>query len=89
MGQRMASRYGASLVQAAGCPELIAQSPAQYVAIAQALAQDDEKLRKLRQSLRTMMSQRDFTDPTGMAGRLEAAYHDMAMRTQSVDIAHA
>jgi predicted O-linked N-acetylglucosamine transferase (SPINDLY family) len=87
-GQRMASRYGSSLVTDVGCPELVGESPAQYVAIAAALARDDERLRQLRHSLRPMMRQGAFTNAAGMARRLEAAYHDMAMRAERLDVAH-
>ncbi len=87
-GQRMASRYGASLVTAAGCPDLVAESPTQYAEIAEALARDNEKLRRLRQDLRQMVTRQGSTDPAGMARRLEAAYHHMASRAQELNVAH-
>ena len=43
-GDRFASRYGASLLAAAGCADLVADSPEQYVAIAKRLAGDPARL---------------------------------------------
>src|SRR4029077_14927761 len=71
-GQRMASRYGASLLTAAGCSEMIADSRLLYAAIAKDLAKNDGTRWRLRRDLRTMMRQHGLTDSVGMARRLGA-----------------
>jgi len=50
-GQSFAGRVGASLLHAAGLPELIASSPAEYEALAITLATQTERLRELRDRL--------------------------------------
>jgi predicted O-linked N-acetylglucosamine transferase (SPINDLY family) len=51
-GDRFSSSYGASLLHGAGCPELIAKTPAEYVERAIALARDGDRLVRYRESLR-------------------------------------
>jgi len=79
-GDRFASRYGASLLAAAGCPDLVADSPEQYVAIAKRLAGDRARLVKLRHELRDMSIEYGLGDSAGFARRLEDAYVDMLSR---------
>ena len=79
-GDRFASRYGASLLAAAGCPDLVADSPEQYVAIARRLAGDPARLVHLRHHLRDMSIEHGLGDSVGFARRLEDAYADMLSR---------
>ncbi|CAM9502715.1 unnamed protein product [Ectocarpus fasciculatus] len=50
-GAKMASRVGASLVEAAGMPELVTDSLEEYTKLVQALARDNERRGDLRQKL--------------------------------------
>ncbi|CAM9288553.1 unnamed protein product, partial [Laminaria digitata] len=50
-GVKMASRVGASLVEAAGMPELVADSLEEYTRLVQALARDDHLRHELRDKL--------------------------------------
>ncbi|CAM9416612.1 unnamed protein product, partial [Ectocarpus sp. 13 AM-2016] len=50
-GARMASRVGASLVEAAGMPELVTDSLEEYTQLVLALARDDKRRGDLRQKL--------------------------------------
>jgi len=79
-GDRFGSRYGASLVTAGGCPDLIAESPEEYVEIAARLAGDLPRLRHLRQNLRQMSIDHGLGDSTLFARRMENAYREMLGR---------
>lgn len=79
-GDRFASRYGASLLAAAGCADLVADSPEQYIAIAKRLAGDAPYLAHLRDRLRDMSIEHGLGDSAGFARRLEDAYVDMLSR---------
>jgi glycosyltransferase involved in cell wall biosynthesis len=76
-GDRFASRYGAALVTAAGCADLVADSPEQYIAIAKRLAEDPARLAHFRRRLRDMSIEHGLGDSAGFARRLEQAYVDM------------
>jgi protein O-GlcNAc transferase len=76
-GDRHAARVGASLLTAVGVPELIAESPADYVAKAAALAADLDRLATLRAGLRERMRASPLADPAGFARQVEAAYREM------------
>lgn len=82
-GSRFSSRYGASLVTAAGCPELVANTADEYVDIAIKLAQSPDRLVHYRQNLRGMAKQHGLSDPRALASKLEAAYIAMVKRAQS------
>ena len=79
-GDRFGSRYGASLVTAGGCADLIAESPEEYIEIAARLAGDLPRLRHLRQDLRRMSIDHGLGDSTLFARRLENAYREMLER---------
>jgi predicted O-linked N-acetylglucosamine transferase (SPINDLY family)/glycosyltransferase involved in cell wall biosynthesis len=82
-GDCFGSRYGASLLAAAGCADLAAESPEQYIAVAQRLAGDPARLTDLRQRLRDMSIEHGLGDSVGFARRLEDAYVDMLSRVGS------
>ncbi|HWE72305.1 MAG TPA: glycosyltransferase [Stellaceae bacterium] len=73
-GDRISSRYGASLLKAGGCPELIGETPEEYIEIAVALAQDPERLLFLRHNLRRLYQEHGLGDSGRFARQLEDAY---------------
>jgi predicted O-linked N-acetylglucosamine transferase (SPINDLY family) len=82
-GQTYAARVAASLLTTIGLPELIAETPAQYEALAIELAANPEKLAGIKAKL----AQNRLTTPlfdTGLFTRhLEAAYTQMYDRYQA------
>jgi len=72
-GQSMASRMGASLLHAAGLPELVTETPQAYVALAVQLAHDRQRLGALRQRLAQGLPHSRLFDPSRFARSLEAA----------------
>lgn len=79
-GDRFSSRYGASLLTAGGCADLVAKSTEQYIEIAKRLAGDPARLSDLRRRLRHMSIEHGLGDSTRFARRLEDAYVDMLSR---------
>ena len=73
-GDRFSSTYGASLLAAAGCPELVGNTPEEYVAVAAKLAGEPDKLVFLRTNLRRMSVEHGLGDSKRFAERLEEAY---------------
>ncbi|MBI5137998.1 MAG: tetratricopeptide repeat protein [Nitrospirae bacterium] len=76
-GATFAGRVAASLLSAAGLPELIAPDPDAYRATALALATEPERLDALRERLK---SASPLFDPDGFARAVEAAYGAMWAR---------
>ncbi len=72
-----ACRVGASLLNQVGLMELIANSEAEYIAVAAALAGDLERLSRLRTGLRARVAASSLGDPLGFARRVEACYREM------------
>jgi len=79
-GERFSSRYGASLLNAAGCSDLIANSREEFVDIAVKLALDTHRLASLRQNLRQIYTAGGLNDSARFARNLEAAYLQMLER---------
>ncbi len=73
-GRQFAARVGASLVTAIGLPELVAQSEAEYEAIALALANDRAALAALRARLAANRLVMPLFDTARHARAIEAAY---------------
>jgi predicted O-linked N-acetylglucosamine transferase (SPINDLY family) len=71
------SRVGVSLMSNVGLPELIAQTPEQYVQIAADLANDLPRLAELRRTLRSRMQASPLMDAPRFARNVEAAYRQM------------
>ena len=71
-GKYGVARAGASLLQGAGLPELIAQSPGQYIDIATDLARDPHRLAQLRGSLRARMQHSPLMDEGAFTRAFEA-----------------
>ncbi|MEZ5956573.1 MAG: hypothetical protein R3C27_05095 [Hyphomonadaceae bacterium] len=79
MGRSFASRVCASLVRAAGAPELITNSPDAFIARAIALATNDRLgLQELRQRIIENRDTCALFDIEGLARKLEALYAQMA-----------
>jgi predicted O-linked N-acetylglucosamine transferase (SPINDLY family) len=72
-GNRHAARVSASLLNAIGKSEFVAQSAQEYVATAVRLAQDRAALEQLRFSLRETMRQSPLLDATAYSERFYAA----------------
>jgi predicted O-linked N-acetylglucosamine transferase (SPINDLY family) len=76
-GYHHASRVGASLLTAVGCPEFIARTEDEYVARAVELASDLEKVRALHGALRQRLLQSPLCDGPGFARKFEYALRGM------------
>jgi len=76
-GNAHVCRVGVSILTNVGLPELVAQTPEEYVEIAVNLANDLERLRHLRHNLRDMMEKSPLRDPQSHARALERAYWQM------------
>jgi protein O-GlcNAc transferase len=80
VGQTAVARAGLSLLRNLGLPELIAQTPEQFVSIAVGLANDLPRLRDLRATLRDRMQASPLMDAPRFARNVEAAYRTMWRR---------
>jgi protein O-GlcNAc transferase len=76
-GKTAASRAGVSVLNNVRLPELVAETPEQYRAIAVELARDVDRLRELRPTLRERMARSVIGDATRVTGHLEEAYLEM------------
>jgi predicted O-linked N-acetylglucosamine transferase (SPINDLY family) len=82
IGSSFAGRVAASLLTAAGLPELITQSAEEYEAMAQNFAATPALLSKLREKLARNRESRALFDTVRMTRNLEAAYVKMWQRHQ-------
>ncbi|WLS09640.1 glycosyl transferase [Shinella sumterensis] len=73
-GKSFAARFCASIVAAAGIPELICDGPDDYVRTAIALAQDPARLSGIRRSLEEQRETCALRDIPALARRLEAIF---------------
>ncbi len=83
VGDTFSSRMAASLLQAIGLPELIADSTSAYEAIALALARNASRLAALRQRLRSNRDSQPLYDTQRFTRDLEAAYEQMVERNRA------
>ena len=83
-GTHHVARVGASLLTHCGLDELVAESEADYIAKASALAGDPPRLLALRQGMRDRLTASSLTDAAGFARKVETAYrgfwHDWLAR---------
>jgi protein O-GlcNAc transferase len=77
VGRTPVGRGGASILANLGLPDLIAQTPQQYIQIATDLAQNPTRLADLRQTLRSRMQSSPLMDAPRFARNVEAAYRQM------------
>ena len=73
-GATHASRVGVSMLSNAGLPELVAESDDDYVGKAVAIANDVDRLRELRATLRTRLAASPNMDGPRFTRHLEEAY---------------
>ena len=92
LGETFAGRVGASLVDAAGVPELAAADADGYVALAIALAADPARRARLRDRLMRARNESALFDATATARHIESAFATMVEqrrngRRESFDVA--
>jgi predicted O-linked N-acetylglucosamine transferase (SPINDLY family) len=75
-----AGRVAASLLHAAGLPEMIAPTPQTYEATAVALARDPERLAAVRVKLAASRATAPLFDTPRFARDIEAVYEKLARR---------
>lgn len=78
-GDTFASRVAAGLLQAAGVPELVTRSPADYESLALALARDPAQFATVKARLKDVRRSRLF-DTSRFCGHIERAYATMYER---------
>jgi predicted O-linked N-acetylglucosamine transferase (SPINDLY family) len=76
-GIRKVERMSASILTAVGREEWIAHSEAEFIAKAEKLASNPQRLQQLRQQQRQQIAQSPLGDGEGLARALEAAYEQM------------
>jgi protein O-GlcNAc transferase len=76
-GERISARGGTTILSNLDLPDLIAQTPEQYVRIACDLAADLPRLTKLRRTLRERMRRSPLMDGPRFARGVETAYRQM------------
>lgn len=76
-GPLAVGRGGVSVLSNAGLPQLIAQTPQEYIQIATDLASDFPRLAEMRQTLRPRMLASPLMDSRQFARDIEAAYRHM------------
>ena len=79
-GQCFASRVAASLLHAAGLPELVTDSPEAYEALALALANNPARLRSMRQHLAEQRTECDLFNTRQLARDIESLFDTMHQR---------
>jgi predicted O-linked N-acetylglucosamine transferase (SPINDLY family) len=83
MGESFASRYAASLLFAIGLPELVAETQAEYEALAIELATSPTKLKVIKDKLETNRLASQLFDTALFTKHIEAAYTKMYERHQA------
>jgi protein O-GlcNAc transferase len=76
-GATAVGRGGRSILSNVGLPELVAQTPEQYVQIAATLATNPARLRELRSTLRDRMKSSPLMDAAGFVADIENAYRQI------------
>jgi predicted O-linked N-acetylglucosamine transferase (SPINDLY family) len=79
-GEHLSARMGKAILENVGLHELVAASADDYVNIAVALANDHERLKRLRANLRERMLASPLLDGLRMARGLEGAFRGMWRR---------
>jgi predicted O-linked N-acetylglucosamine transferase (SPINDLY family) len=80
LGEAMVGRWSASMLHALKLDELIADTPARYLAIASTLAQDQARLGALRAGLRDRLCRSPLTDGRLRARQMERVYRALWRR---------
>ena len=79
-GRQFAARVGASLLHAAGLPDLVTETADDYEALILALATDPARLAEVRQRLAANRTTTPLFDSAGYARHLEAAFAEAHRR---------
>ena len=82
IGRGFAARVCASVLTAAGAPELIAANDTDYVRAAVGLATNRDVLSAIRGKLQATKAQSTLFDTPKLVGALEASYLEMARRSE-------
>jgi protein O-GlcNAc transferase len=82
-GSTFAGRVAGSLLQAVGLPELIAPSLSDYEALAIRLAQEEDHLARVRNTLAANLATHALFDADRFRRNIEAAYLEMHRRQQA------
>ena len=77
LGASLVGRMAASMLHAAGLPELVAANLTDYVALAEALARDPSRLQALRHTLDQNRLSQPLFDTARFTRHIEAAYRTM------------
>jgi predicted O-linked N-acetylglucosamine transferase (SPINDLY family) len=80
LGRTSAARAGNSILRNLGMPELVAESPDEFVSIAARFATDLTRLSELRASLRNRLKNSTLMDAPRFARNVEAAFREMWKR---------
>ncbi|MGE3271976.1 MAG: tetratricopeptide repeat protein [Chloroflexota bacterium] len=80
LGDRIPGRLSASFQMTLGLGDLVAHSPDEYVEIARRLAEDVDRLARIRSSLREQLLASPIMDAPQYARAVEAAYRDLWRR---------
>ena len=83
-GTRFSSSYGASLLHAVGCPELITRTPREYVDLSVALATAPDRLISYRSRLRSLTIQHGLGNADVFTPQFEDALIAMRKRVPSL-----
>jgi predicted O-linked N-acetylglucosamine transferase (SPINDLY family) len=76
-GTHLISRLGSAILTTAGLPELVAQTPDEYVEVAARLARDADWLRTVRHDLRDRLTRSPLMDHKGLADEVGVAFRGM------------
>jgi predicted O-linked N-acetylglucosamine transferase (SPINDLY family) len=76
-GRICVQRSGASILSLVGSPDLVAETPEQYVQAAVFLSQAVSRIPELRRNVRRAFQSSSFMDEAGVTRRVEAAFRDM------------
>jgi len=82
-GDNQSARTGASILHAAGLPELVVDTMADYRAMALRLARDPGALAALKARLRANLDTAPLFDTARLARHLEGAYREMVRRDRA------
>jgi predicted O-linked N-acetylglucosamine transferase (SPINDLY family) len=83
LGEAFPARVASSLLTAAGIPELITKSTGDYENLAVALANDRERLARLKEKLKTTRASMPLFDAARFARNMESAYRQMQALQQA------
>ena len=83
IGKSFPSRVAASLLYAAGMPELVLETKFDYQRLAIDLGRNSEKLARVKQDLKSKVSSSSLFNTSLFAKKLEAAYIEMHNRLRA------